>query len=292
MTNYTKTTNFTAKDSLPTGDSNKIIRGSDFDTEFDNIVTAVATKANTASPTFTGTVVLPSDTTVGSVSSTELGYVNGVTSAIQTQLDAKAPTASPTFTGTVVLPSGTSIGTVTSTEIGYLDNVTSSIQTQLNAKAPTASPTFTGTVTLPSSTSVGSVSSTELGYVNGVTSAIQTQLDAKATMDAYESAEQTIPTTASYVSVSHGLGAVPDIIQLWIVCKTTDNGYAVNDRVLINSNLAGSGQRGSTIWVNSTSLGFAVNGDDQITVVPKTGGSAAVIDHAKWKAVLKAWIFS
>jgi len=36
--------------------------------------------------------------------STELNYVDGVTSAIQTQLDAKAPLASPTFTGTVVLP--------------------------------------------------------------------------------------------------------------------------------------------------------------------------------------------
>jgi hypothetical protein len=37
---------------------------------------------------------------------TELTYVKGVTSAIQTQLNAKAPTASPTFTGTVTLPSG------------------------------------------------------------------------------------------------------------------------------------------------------------------------------------------
>ena len=37
---------------------------------------------------------------------TELNYVDGVTSAIQTQLNAKAPAASPTFTGTVTLPSG------------------------------------------------------------------------------------------------------------------------------------------------------------------------------------------
>lgn len=36
----------------------------------------------------------------GSVSNTELGYLNGVTSAIQTQLNAKAATAGPTFTGT------------------------------------------------------------------------------------------------------------------------------------------------------------------------------------------------
>ena len=42
------------------------------------------------SPTFTGTVVLPSTTTIGNVSSTELGYVDGVTSAIQTQINTKA----------------------------------------------------------------------------------------------------------------------------------------------------------------------------------------------------------
>ena len=47
------------------------------------------TPANIASPTFTGTVVLPSTTSIGTVSSTEIGYVDGVTSAIQTQLDSK-----------------------------------------------------------------------------------------------------------------------------------------------------------------------------------------------------------
>ena len=47
------------------------------------------TPANVASPTFTGTVVLPSTTSIGTVTSTEIGYVDGVTSAIQTQLDSK-----------------------------------------------------------------------------------------------------------------------------------------------------------------------------------------------------------
>ncbi len=94
-----------------------------------------------ASPTFTGTVVLPSTSSIGNVTSTELSYVDGVTSAIQTQftnmqsaVDLKAPLANPTFTGTVVLPSTTSIGTVSATEIGYLDGVTSAIQTQLGAQ--------------------------------------------------------------------------------------------------------------------------------------------------------------
>ena len=67
MSNYTKTTNFTAKDSLPSGDSGKVIRGSEFDTEFNAIATASATKANLASPTFTGTVTVPNLTITGNV---------------------------------------------------------------------------------------------------------------------------------------------------------------------------------------------------------------------------------
>ena len=55
-------------------------------------------------PTFTGTVVLPNTTSIGDVTGTELEYLEGVTSSVQTQLDSKAPTASPTFTGTVVMP--------------------------------------------------------------------------------------------------------------------------------------------------------------------------------------------
>tara|TARA_R100001198_G_C5242503_1_gene220183 strand:- start:5920 stop:6153 length:234 start_codon:yes stop_codon:yes gene_type:complete len=59
MSNYTKTTDFAAKDSLPSGDAGKIIRGTEFETEFDSISVAVATKADLASPTFTGTVTIP-----------------------------------------------------------------------------------------------------------------------------------------------------------------------------------------------------------------------------------------
>jgi hypothetical protein len=58
------------------------------------------------------TLTLAVDTTaiqarVADVSDTEIGYLNGVTSAIQTQMDAKAPLASPNFSGTVVLPNST-----------------------------------------------------------------------------------------------------------------------------------------------------------------------------------------
>lgn len=55
MSNYTKTTNFTSKDSLASGNPLKVVRGSEFDTEFNAIATAVATKADLASPALTGT---------------------------------------------------------------------------------------------------------------------------------------------------------------------------------------------------------------------------------------------
>ena len=56
MSNYVKTTNFASKDSLPSGDPSKIVKGAEIDTEFNNLATASATKADKVSPTFTGTV--------------------------------------------------------------------------------------------------------------------------------------------------------------------------------------------------------------------------------------------
>ncbi len=79
--------------------------------------------------------------TSSSVTPTELGYLSGVTSAIQTQLGTKAPLASPTFTGVVTMPTPFTLGavsvTATGTELNYVAGVTSSIQTQLGTKIDT-----------------------------------------------------------------------------------------------------------------------------------------------------------
>lgn len=71
-----------------------------------------------------------------SASATELNYMVGVTSAVQTQINAKANIASPTFTGILTTPAITLDG--------------SDLATVLASKAPTASPTFTGTLTAAS----------------------------------------------------------------------------------------------------------------------------------------------
>ena len=70
MTNYTKSTNFATKDTLTSGDPLKIVKGTEINTEFDNIQTAVNSKADTASPTFTGTSSLVNITVSGTAAIT------------------------------------------------------------------------------------------------------------------------------------------------------------------------------------------------------------------------------
>ena len=105
--------------------------------KIDGLDNTLSSKAPTASPTFTGTVVLPATTSIGDVSAEELQSISTVVSNVQTQISSKADAlnasiAGATFTGTVVLPSTTSIADVSATEISYLNNVTGNIQTQLN----------------------------------------------------------------------------------------------------------------------------------------------------------------
>jgi hypothetical protein len=65
MSNYTKATNFATKDTLPSGNPLKIVRGVEIDTEFNSIATAILSKADSISPTFTGTATFVDLTAVG-----------------------------------------------------------------------------------------------------------------------------------------------------------------------------------------------------------------------------------
>lgn len=76
-TTYTKSTNFTSKDSLPPGDNQKKVRGSEFDTEFNLIATAIDAKADLVSPDFTGAPTAP--TASAGTSSTQLATTAFVT---------------------------------------------------------------------------------------------------------------------------------------------------------------------------------------------------------------------
>ena len=144
MSNYIKTTNFTAKDSLPSGNPSKIVRGTEIDAEFDAIAVASATKLNALNPVMTGTLTVGSATLSeaeleildgATVTTTELNYVDGVTSSIQTQLNNKlslsggamtgAITTNSTFDGRDVATDGTKLdGIEASADVTDTANVT------------------------------------------------------------------------------------------------------------------------------------------------------------------------
>ena len=82
MSNYTKATNFTAKDTLPTGNSGKIVKGTEIDTELTAVASAISSKADLNSPALTGTPTAP--TASAATNTTQLA----TTAFVQTALSA------------------------------------------------------------------------------------------------------------------------------------------------------------------------------------------------------------
>lgn len=110
MANYVKATNFATKDTLPTGDANKIVKGTEIDNEFNAIAGAVSSKADLASPTFTGTPAAPTATAGSNTTQiantayvkTEITTATGSLGTMSTQSAGAVAITGGTITGTTV----------------------------------------------------------------------------------------------------------------------------------------------------------------------------------------------
>jgi hypothetical protein len=109
MSDYTKSTNFATKDNLSSGNSLKIVKGTEIDTEFNNIATAITTKADLSSPTFTGTPSLPTGTTATTQSFGTNATSLATTAFVQAALAASYPVGS-IYTATVSTNPATLLG--------------------------------------------------------------------------------------------------------------------------------------------------------------------------------------
>jgi uncharacterized protein YjbI with pentapeptide repeats len=121
MSNYNYTNSkFSGKDALANGDNDKVIRGSDFETEFSNIETAIATKADINNQTHTGTTVIATaDINAGTIDNVAVGSATITGSTVDNTVIGGTTAAA--ITGTTI--DGTTITgtTVTGTDLVSTD---------------------------------------------------------------------------------------------------------------------------------------------------------------------------
>lgn len=116
MANYTKSTDFASKDALLTGDPNKVVKGSELDDEFDNIQTAVNSKADANSAALTGTPTAP--TASNGTNTTQLATTAFVQTAVTAAAQAAYPVGSIYMNASVSTNPGTLLGFGTWTAFG------------------------------------------------------------------------------------------------------------------------------------------------------------------------------
>lgn len=123
MSNYTQTTFFTPKDTLPVTDPNKTIFGSAYDTEFGNISTAIATKydSNTTNITLSGTLTAGTITSAGVITGATLAGTNITRAGVNI---VQQGTFTGTLTGCTSSPTQTFNYTILNNKIAIIDIVT------------------------------------------------------------------------------------------------------------------------------------------------------------------------
>jgi hypothetical protein len=108
--------------------------------------------------------------------------------------------------------------------------------------------------------------------------------------DYYVSADQTI-TNAGSLTLAHGLGRKPVLIQMWLKCTTANLNYSVNDEIPWWGNSDGDGSLGGadpSIVCDATNLNVRYGATNQL-VTNKTSGVREAITTASWRAIFKAW---
>jgi hypothetical protein len=187
---------------------------------------AIAERAKIEGPTFTGMVTLPATTSIGSVSATEIGYLDSATSNIQAQINGVVATVSSDYTTLSGLI--TAEASARSAAISTINTANGTQDVAIATKSPIESPTFTGTVTVPTLAVTGSASGitkTMVGLANvdntadadkPVSSAAQTALDAKL-------AVATAASTYAPIASPTFTGTVSGVTKAHVGLENVDN---------------------------------------------------------------------
>ena len=120
-----------------------------------------------------------------------------------------------------------------------------------------------------------------------------TQFNLLAVPSRFTSSAQTI-TAAGALTIAHGLGAIPTLIQVRIKCTTGEHGYSTGDEVLVPGTQQAAGgdfDRGLSIVPDATNLNVRFgSGGNTIPVNNKTTGNGVGITTANWQIYFRAWV--
>ena len=207
MTDYTKTTNFASKDALPSGNANKIVKGTEINTEFDNIATAVTTKANIANPAFTGVVSFPNGS-ASNPSITNTGDTNAglFFSAADTLAFSAGGTAQVVFADGVISPVTDSDVDLGTNSLRFKDAYVDSVTVTGNG-AITGDLDVDGTIEFDALSGTGSVAITDILDEDDMASNSATALATQQSIKAYVIAQQdTVDSLSEVLALGNTTG--------------------------------------------------------------------------------------
>lgn len=110
----------------------------------------------------------------------------------------------------------------------------------------------------------------------------------------YTSAAQAI-SLGTPITVTHGLGGVPDFAYAKIICTSADGDFAVGDVMFVyaadrerTANPGVQNQQGMTLKANATQIIAYIGSSQFMPVITSTGGWTT-LDPAKWNMILMGW---